>query len=165
MINADKFEQIFGIYATELWAKSEKEFLEWLNSEAQEVKDIIYREDAIKSMANAIWHYPNELYTGLNSYEMCEALAKDGLMRLPSAEPDSEWRKKHYEISYNQGYVDACKYYENLLERKKGKWIEFPNHMAYKCSECGRIIQTTDGRRNVSKHYPFCHCGANMKGE
>lgn len=39
MINADKFEQVFGIYATELWAKPEKEFLEWLNSEAQEVKD------------------------------------------------------------------------------------------------------------------------------
>lgn len=38
MINADKFEQVFGIYATELWAKPEKEFLEWLNSEAQEAK-------------------------------------------------------------------------------------------------------------------------------
>ena len=40
MINADKFEQVFGIYATELWAKPEKEFLEWLNGEAQEVKDV-----------------------------------------------------------------------------------------------------------------------------
>ena len=50
-------------------------------------------------------------------------------------------------------------------ERKKGKWIEFPNHTAYKCSECGRIIQTADGRKNVSKHYPFCHCGADMRGE
>lgn len=49
--------------------------------------DCISRQDAIKSMANAIWHYPNELYTGLNSYEMSEALAKDGLMFLPSAEP------------------------------------------------------------------------------
>ena len=50
-------------------------------------------------------------------------------------------------------------------ERKKGKWTEFPNHMAYKCFECGRIIHTTDGRSNVSKHYPFCHCGADMRGE
>lgn len=50
-------------------------------------------------------------------------------------------------------------------ERKRGKWIEFPNLMAYKCSECGRIIQTTDGRRNVSRHYPFCHCGADMRGD
>lgn len=54
---------------------------------------------------------------------------------------------------------------EVLPKQKTGKWIEFPNHMAYKCSECGRIIQTTDGRRNVSKHYPFCHCGARMECE
>ena len=35
MTNADKFKFIFGIYATELWAKSEEEFLEWLNSETE----------------------------------------------------------------------------------------------------------------------------------
>lgn len=33
MTNADKFKSLFGIYATELWAMSEKDFLEWLNSE------------------------------------------------------------------------------------------------------------------------------------
>ena len=33
MTNADKFKEIFGIYATELWAKPEKEFLEWLNED------------------------------------------------------------------------------------------------------------------------------------
>lgn len=52
-----------------------------------------------------------------------------------------------------------------IEERKTGKWIQFPNHMAYKCSECGRVIQTTNGQRNVSKHYPFCHCGADMRKE
>lgn len=35
MNNADKFLQVFGIYATELWAKPEKEFLEWLNASAE----------------------------------------------------------------------------------------------------------------------------------
>lgn len=35
MTNAKKFEQIFGIYATELWAMSEEEFLAWLNAEAK----------------------------------------------------------------------------------------------------------------------------------
>ena len=35
MTNADKFQQVFGIYATELWAKPEKEFLEWLNASAE----------------------------------------------------------------------------------------------------------------------------------
>ena len=33
MTNADKFKSLFGIYATELWAMPEKDFLEWLNSE------------------------------------------------------------------------------------------------------------------------------------
>ena len=34
MNNADKFKSLFGIYATELWAMPEKDFLKWLNSEA-----------------------------------------------------------------------------------------------------------------------------------
>jgi hypothetical protein len=34
MTNADKFKNIFGLYATELWSMPEKDFLKWLNSEA-----------------------------------------------------------------------------------------------------------------------------------
>ena len=52
-------------------------------------------------------------------------------------------------------------------ERQMGEWIEISsiNH-TYKCSECGRLlVNVTDGRNNVSKHYPYCHCGAKMKGE
>ena len=33
MINAEKFKNIFGIYATELWSMPAKEFLKWLNAE------------------------------------------------------------------------------------------------------------------------------------
>lgn len=33
MTNADKFKQLFGIYATELWAMPENDFLEWLNKD------------------------------------------------------------------------------------------------------------------------------------
>ena len=52
-------------------------------------------------------------------------------------------------------------------ERAKGEWIEISsiNH-TYKCSECGRLlVNVADGRNNVSKHYPYCHCGADMRGE
>jgi len=35
MTNADLFKAIFGLYATEVWAKSEQDFLEWLNSPVQ----------------------------------------------------------------------------------------------------------------------------------
>ena len=36
MNNADKFEKCFGIYATELWAMPEQDFLKWLSDEAKE---------------------------------------------------------------------------------------------------------------------------------
>ena len=36
MNNADKFHEVFGIYATEMWAMSESKFLEWLSDEYKE---------------------------------------------------------------------------------------------------------------------------------
>ena len=33
MNNAEKFKQMFGFYATEMWAKSEQKFLDWINAE------------------------------------------------------------------------------------------------------------------------------------
>ena len=52
-------------------------------------------------------------------------------------------------------------------KRIKGRWIEMLSYKhTYKCSECGRLlVNITDGRNNVSKNYPYCHCGADMRGE
>ena len=52
-------------------------------------------------------------------------------------------------------------------ERIKGHWVEIAssNH-TYKCSVCGRLLANiTDGKNNVAKNYPYCHCGADMRGE
>ena len=51
-------------------------------------------------------------------------------------------------------------------ERKKGEWIEFTNtNHTYVCSVCGRmLVNITDGKNTVTKNYPFCHCGADMRG-
>ena len=38
MIVADRFKQVFGVCATEIWALPESDFLNWLNSEAPELK-------------------------------------------------------------------------------------------------------------------------------
>lgn len=38
MLVADRFKQIFGVYATEIWALSEDRFFNWLNSEAPEIQ-------------------------------------------------------------------------------------------------------------------------------
>lgn len=53
MTNDEKFQKVFGFYATEMWAKPEKEFLEWINSEALEYEpgeDLISRADAAKRL-------------------------------------------------------------------------------------------------------------------
>ena len=40
MTNAEKFQKVFGYYATDMWAKPEKEFLEWINAEALEQETV-----------------------------------------------------------------------------------------------------------------------------
>ena len=53
------------------------------------------------------------------------------------------------------------------LERKKGKWIEKEKGIhvtSYRCSECGRTVMDDTGY-DVSADYPFCNCGADMRGE
>jgi len=39
MTNREKFKEIFNLYITEIWAKPEKEFLEWANSNYKEIQN------------------------------------------------------------------------------------------------------------------------------
>ncbi len=59
MINADKFKREFGLYATELWAMTEAEFLTWLNAEARPERKTgrwIYDPEAYP-LGNPYGHY------------------------------------------------------------------------------------------------------------
>jgi len=82
---------------------------------------------------------------------------------MPSAqsEPDSEWRKKHYEAAYAQGFVDGCKSYERQFERKRGKWIN-----DIYCSECGWVHEVESGFIGSVEDFNYCpNCGADMRKE
>lgn len=61
MTNAEAFHYDFGIYATELWAMSEDEFLAWLNAscERERPKDMIVR---CKDCRNAQYDSIFDLY-------------------------------------------------------------------------------------------------------
>lgn len=58
-------------------------------------------------------------------------------------------------------------------QRKRGKWIEIEIcncHAALRCSVCDRVIEPTFtfgeySYESIKKWYPFCHCGADMRGE
>ena len=73
-----------------------------------------------------------------------------------------------------------CHFWARLQElppvtpaRKKGKWILNDNqgvqavgYLTYHCSECGReICSKYHGKLSLLKEYPYCHCGADMRGE
>lgn len=53
-------------------------------------------------------------------------------------------------------------------ERAKGEWIGVKTscdigHRFYYCTKCGREIDLIEGER--LEDYPFCHCGADMRGK
>lgn len=56
--------------------------------------------------------------------------------------------------------------YSTLKERPQGEWIKEPNGKTtdiYRCSVCKRSIMLCKGAD--LGNYPFCHCGAKMKGD
>lgn len=70
---------------------------------------------------------------------------------------------------------DIADYRDMLLEsvgtlpsadRPQGQWIDIGTFShSYKCSVCGRtLFNITVGKNHVAKYYPYCHCGARMKG-
>lgn len=66
---------------------------------------------------------------------------------------------------------------KEMTKRPKGKWIEETDeHLKgmYRCSVCGRRVEdlTDDvkihvgwGDCTVADIYPYCHCGADMRGD
>ena len=43
MTNAQKFQETFGIYATEMWAMPEHDFLKWLNDDTSQTEETCER--------------------------------------------------------------------------------------------------------------------------
>ena len=80
-----------------------------------------------------------KLFAGDDMILIDKAQVQTELMMLPSAQP----------------------------ERKTGHWIAITSwNNTYKCSVCGRLlVNITDGKNKVAKNYPYCHCGADMRGE
>lgn len=121
-----------------------------------------------------------KLFAGDDMLLIDQAGAQTELMMLPPIQPEpeaiSKWKKEFRE------YVDSLdiarddwkgiiEYIGELPsaqpERIKGHWIAITSwNNTYKCSVCGRLlVNITDGKNKVAKNYPYCHCGADMRGE
>lgn len=104
------------------------------------MNDLIERQAAIETVADMLWHFPNESYTCFNDYSYSEAFAKDALGRLPSAQPErkiGEWIRKY-------------DYYHGIIMR------------VCKCSVCG--ANAGIGKDGFWYKSNFCpNCGADMR--
>ena len=89
MTNAEKFKNIFGLYATELWAKSEKGFLKWLNTETQETycENLVDRQAAIDELTRFITPHDNGDGT-MTIGILSKSSITNILNNLPPAQPE-----------------------------------------------------------------------------
>lgn len=143
MTNADRFKAIFGLYATELWAKPEKEFLKWLNADVPDtnVGDTISKQAVIDVLKNV------DCSDGVGiSALKCDAIddAVTAIKTLPTVDAvpvvHGHWIKKRY---WSEGVGMGESY---------GYW--------YACSECNYEVRSGYG----SCDDRFCsNCGADMK--
>lgn len=114
MKNANKFKQAFGLYATEVWAMPEAEFLAWLNADAQsEIDrkwvDLVDRQAAIDAADRTD-------YLGLaveDVKRVTDEVVKE-LKKLPSAQPERK-----------TGWIPCS---ERLPEKYIGEWLCYTSH-------------------------------------
>jgi len=112
MNNAEKFKQIFGLYATELWSMPESDFLEWLNRDVETTQidhiaesgkkvegDCISRQaaiDAMKDMYRAAEKWLRDTTDDVTKAraESCMASLVEIKLRtekLPVVQPEPKW--------------------------------------------------------------------------
>lgn len=103
-------------------------------------------------------------------------------MDLISREEAMRLLKEDLDASKSRGddeRADACflHYIEisnlpTVEERKEGRWVRITQDVGlrphqYMCTECHRIIEysSSESPSLLEMKYPYCHCGARMKGE
>lgn len=73
-------------------------------------------------------------------------------------------------LDFKEGYKQAIIDGKTNFPRPQGKWIKITKNgtipVEYICSVCGRkIFDNYELSVPQSVYYPFCHCGADMRGE
>ena len=105
------------------------------------MSDLISREMAIDAMEKVYCHIEMIKKRPVNKSEQALFLDLRGAIRtLPSAQP----------------------------ERKRGKWIRITQDAIpeqYMCPFCHRTVEIYGIEELLPIRYPYCHCGADMKGE
>ena len=134
-------------------------------------KDIIYREDAIKAVAEVL---SLNRFASFKNIKDFGRFAERMLRNVPSADRPTEviYGNEHNcimtifgECSYAETGCGDCAVVEKVrkalsADRPQGEWVEQEDdyHHYWECSECGMGVGLDDIRN-------YCpNCGAKMKG-
>ena len=143
--------------------------LEQLLFTEQPCEDCISREGAKKFLYEEI-----ELLHDDGLYDCFSRIIDDMYNELPPVKPKYTEEEIDKIQAVEQAYVDKMvELAVEETERPKGKWIlndiqcvQAVGYLTYYCSECGREISSKyHGKISLLKEYPYCHCGADMRGE
>lgn len=62
---------------------------------------------------------------------------------------------------------EVINWLKTLEERPTGEWEKAINlctdKVVFRCSACGRLVENCS-RANLAEFYPYCNCGADMRG-
>lgn len=186
MNNAEKFKQLFGIYATELWAMPEVDFLKWLNEKVQLIQEDTTSDPIDRQAAIDAFNCTNELIVSgeANAHNVTNYINKviGKIEALPSAQLKPIKLKVDRELTEEEIKNLKQKIADSPIvllpsaqpERETGKWERHNTYHGddtsgsvdpdWRCSECG-------GRANINEWFmydltDFCpNCGADMRGE
>lgn len=150
MNNAEKFKQVFGLYATELWSMPESDFLAWLNRTAETAQnvqneDLIYRKAAIDALHAEI--VKKRIANDTNDGMLDEFDTESVLRKLPSAQSKrdkSDWipcsEKLPEDLTeVNVTYVnhDPEPYYASIKDRPlTGSTVYYEDEWYWYSSTC-----------------------------
>ena len=86
----------------------------------------------------------------------------DFIDNAPTVDLKDIYQEGHYDGQL-EGYTKAIN-----EERPQGEWKYICSYanthlLRYECSKCGRTVDVYK-RQELLVKYPFCHCGAEMKG-
>ena len=75
MVRAEKFKEVFGIYAEEFWTKSEQEMLDWIGEEMEPISKVIlqgkYTLDGFITIGGACENCSNVVICGDKYCSIC----------------------------------------------------------------------------------------------
>jgi len=146
MINAEKFQNTFNLYATELWATPEKEFLEWLNAEykSDQLCDDAISREAVLNLA--YWHGKPCTYDNIDP-EGCDAVDTDEIEKLPSVQPmrlKGEWIPLDLSMINTPYYCSCCFKHAPIVATRGIASIQTEVMLSDFCPNCGAKMEGTE---------------------